>query len=45
VPPGRAGAEAIVDLDSDRLLLFGGRDAGGALGDLWELAGLSGSAP
>jgi hypothetical protein len=44
-PPGRAGAEAIVDAARDRILVFGGRDAGGALGDTWELSGLSGSAP
>jgi hypothetical protein len=38
VPAGRAGAELLRDAGAHRLLLFGGRDAGGALGDLWQLA-------
>ena len=39
-PPGRAGAAMI--RDGDRLLLFGGRNADGALGDVWALAGVAG---
>ena len=39
-PPGRAGAELIVDETQGRALLFGGRAADGALDDLWELGGL-----
>jgi len=38
-PPGRAGAAMVVDPESDRVLLFGGRDAGGGLADLWGLTG------
>lgn len=34
-PPPRAGAEMVVD--GDRVLLFGGRNADGALADAWEL--------
>jgi hypothetical protein len=44
-PPGRAGAELVVDGARDRLLVFGGRNADGALADVWELNGLSGSLP
>ncbi|MGH2456798.1 MAG: Kelch repeat-containing protein, partial [Candidatus Limnocylindria bacterium] len=36
-PPARSGAELVADLGVGRLLLFGGRDAGGARADLWEL--------
>jgi Galactose oxidase, central domain len=36
-PAGRSGAELVADADRGRLLLFGGRDADGALDDLWEL--------
>ncbi len=36
-PPGRSGAELI--RDGDRVLLFGGRDAGDAFADVWELRG------
>ena len=39
-PVGRAGAELIVDAERGRALLFGGRTEGGALDDLWALAGL-----
>ena len=39
-PPGRAGAELIVDVGRSRALLFGGRGADGALADLWILGGL-----
>lgn len=39
-PAGRAGAEMILDLARHRALLFGGRFADGALGDVWSLAGL-----
>jgi hypothetical protein len=38
-PSGRAGAAAVADPDSARVLLFGGRDADGVLGDLWSLTG------
>jgi Galactose oxidase, central domain len=41
-PAGRAGAELIGDADRDRVLLFGGRTADGALNDLWSLAGVGG---
>ncbi|MCA1587329.1 MAG: hypothetical protein LC744_01205 [Chloroflexi bacterium] len=40
-PAPRAGAEMIVDARRDRVLLFGGRDAGRAYADLWELRGVS----
>jgi Galactose oxidase, central domain len=36
-PAARAGAELIADPARDRLLLFGGRDAGGTMRDVWEL--------
>ncbi len=39
-PTGRAGAELVADPERNRLLLFGGRTADGALDDLWALAGL-----
>jgi hypothetical protein len=39
-PAGRAGAELVVDEARGRALLFGGRAADGALGDLWVLGGL-----
>ena len=39
-PPGRAGAELVVDSAGGRALLFGGRGADGALDDLWVLGGL-----
>lgn len=39
-PPPRAGAEMIVDDARNRVLLFGGRDADRAYGDLWELRDL-----
>lgn len=38
IPPARWAAELIADPSHGRLLLFGGRDAGGARNDLWELA-------
>lgn len=39
-PPARAGAELVTDVvGTGRVLLFGGRDANGALGDLWALTG------
>lgn len=38
-PPGRSGAELIVDAGRDRILLFGGLGSDGALADTWELAG------
>jgi hypothetical protein len=43
-PPGRAGAEIVVDPDRNRVLLFGGRDADRAYGDIWELANLDAAA-
>jgi len=39
-PPGRAGAELIVDADGGRGLMFGGRTDDGTLDDLWILTGL-----
>lgn len=39
-PPGRAGAELIVDEAAERAILFGGRDAEGAMDDSWILGGL-----
>ncbi|MGI8998612.1 MAG: Kelch repeat-containing protein [Candidatus Limnocylindria bacterium] len=39
-PPGRAGAELIVDAGASRAILFGGRAADGALNDTWILNGL-----
>jgi hypothetical protein len=36
-PAPRSGAELVADPDNGRLLLFGGRDADGAMNDLWEL--------
>jgi len=39
-PAPRAGAEMIVDEARNRVLLFGGRDADRAYGDLWELRDL-----
>jgi hypothetical protein len=36
-PGGRSGAELVPDPSRNRLLLFGGRDADGAFGDLWEV--------
>jgi Galactose oxidase, central domain len=39
-PPGRAGAEMVTDPSTDRVLLFGGRDANGGLADIWSLAGV-----
>ncbi|HET7520419.1 MAG TPA: kelch repeat-containing protein [Candidatus Limnocylindria bacterium] len=37
-PAARSGAELIADPQRHRLLLLGGRDADGAMADLWELA-------
>jgi hypothetical protein len=36
-PPGRAGATLVDDPDGGRVVLFGGRTAGRALDDTWEL--------
>jgi hypothetical protein len=36
-PPGRWGAELVIDPSQGRALLFGGRDADGARDDLWQL--------
>ena len=41
-PSGRAGAAMVVDPGSGRVLLLGGRDADGALADLWALNGTVG---
>lgn len=38
-PPGRSGAELVVDADRGRLLLFGGLGADSALADTWQLTG------
>ena len=38
-PSARAGAAVVADPGSGRILLFGGRDADGGLGDLWSLTG------
>ncbi|HEX7172183.1 MAG TPA: kelch repeat-containing protein [Candidatus Limnocylindria bacterium] len=38
-PPGRSGAELIVDEARDRILLFGGLGADGVFADTWELVG------
>ena len=37
-PVGRSGATLIANPERSRLLLFGGRTRGGALGDIWELS-------
>jgi len=39
VPPGRSGAELIVDASRGRILLFGGLGDDGVLDDTWELIG------
>jgi hypothetical protein len=39
-PPGRAGAELIVDAARGRAILFGGHGGDGAFDDLWILSGL-----
>jgi hypothetical protein len=39
-PPERAGAELVADMERDRLLLFGGRNADGAMADMWQLNGV-----
>jgi hypothetical protein len=39
VPPGRSGAELIVDASRGRILLFGGLGVDGVLADTWELIG------
>ena len=38
-PPGRSGAEMVVDGTRARVLLFGGLGEGGVLADVWELTG------
>ena len=38
-PDARSGAELVHDAGRGRALLFGGRDAGGGLADLWQLDG------
>ena len=42
---GRSGASLVLDAARDRLILFGGLDAGYALGDLWEWPLAPGRAP
>ncbi len=37
-PSGRSGAAFLADPDGSRLLLFGGKREGSALGDVWELS-------
>ncbi len=37
-PPGRSAATLVDDVERARLLLFGGKDASGVLGDLWEFS-------
>jgi Galactose oxidase, central domain len=39
-PSGRAGAAMVIDPASGGVLLMGGRDADGALSDLWALTGM-----
>ncbi|MDQ3148862.1 MAG: hypothetical protein M3Q38_02910, partial [Chloroflexota bacterium] len=39
-PPGRAGAELVVDTMGGRAILFGGRTADGSVNDVWVLNGL-----
>jgi hypothetical protein len=39
VPPGRSGAELVVDAGRGRILLFGGLGTDGVLADTWELVG------
>ncbi len=38
-PPGRSGAEMVVDAARQRVLLFGGLGTDGALDDTWALSG------
>lgn len=38
-PPGRSGAEMVVDRERARILLFGGLATDGASADTWELTG------
>jgi hypothetical protein len=38
-PPGRSGAEMVVDDTRERVLLFGGLGEGGVLADVWQLTG------
>ena len=37
IPPARQGAQMVADPERGRILLFGGLNEGGALGDLWSL--------
>jgi hypothetical protein len=37
-PPGRSGATLVDDPVRARMLLFGGRNGGGSLADLWALS-------
>ena len=39
-PPGRSGAEMVVDAIRGRVILFGGLGRDGALGDTWALTGI-----
>jgi hypothetical protein len=39
-PPGRSGAEMVVDVPRGRVILFGGLGADGALDDTWALTGI-----
>ena len=37
LPPPRSGAEMVLDAGRHRVLLFGGKNDSGSLGDLWQL--------
>ncbi len=39
VPAARSGATMVADAVRSRMLLFGGKDASGEFGDLWQLGG------
>jgi hypothetical protein len=41
-PPARAGGAMVLDGWTGRGLLFGGRDADGALADIWQFESLIG---
>jgi hypothetical protein len=42
-PSARYGSAGIYDGANDRMVVFGGQDAGGALNEVWSLDGLSGT--
>jgi len=39
VPTARSGATMVADNVRSRMLLFGGKDANGEFGDIWQLGG------